>query len=104
LNGEGVDTGRFAVSYSESVDEGASLKDIPGIGGGAAVSFGFGGFDVSYSEKGLQMIGIHLGYGAGASARGEATAVISSRHGKIGWNNRSAGGETAVKPEKKRDR
>jgi RHS repeat-associated protein len=104
LNGEGVDTGRFAVSYSESVDEGASLKDIPGIGGGAAVSFGFGGFDLSYSEKGLQTMGIHLGYGAGVSARGEATAVISSKHGKIGWNNSSVGAGTAAKPEKQQDR
>ena len=86
LNGEGLDTGRVAVSYSESVDDRASVKDIAGIGGGGAVSFGLSGVDFSYSEDGLEMLGIHMGPGAGISVRGEATTVISKKHGKIGWD------------------
>ena len=94
LNSEGVDTGKFAVSYSESVNDSASVKDLAGIGGGASVGFGPGGVDTAYSGEGFEMIGLHFGPGAGVTVQGEATAVYSSKHGAIGWNNSSSAGKS----------
>lgn len=102
LNGEGIDTGKIAVSYSQSVDDSASAKDVAGIGGGASIGLGLGGFDTSYSEEGFEMLGFHIGYGAGFTARGEATAVFSSKHGKLGWH-RSVSGEKQAKRERNQD-
>ena len=87
LNSEGADTGKFAVGYSKSVDSGASVKDIAAIVGGASFSFGPGGADITYSEDGVDMIGIHFGPGAGVTLQGEATAVYSGKHGTLGWRN-----------------
>lgn len=86
LNAEGLDTGRVALSYSESVDKSASVRDFSGVGGSASASFGAGGVNTSYSEEGIEMIGIHVGVGVGVSARGDATAVFSVEHGKVGWS------------------
>jgi hypothetical protein len=99
LNGEGIDTGKIAVSYSESVDDSASAKDIAGIGGGGSIGLGLGGFDASYSEEGFEMLGFHIGYGVGVTARGEATTVYSSKHGKVGWH-RSVSGEKKQEEKK----
>ena len=90
LNSEGVDTGKFAASYFESVSDSASVKDLAGIGGGASVSFGPGGIDTAYSGEGFEMIGLHFGPGAGVTVQGEATAVYSGKHGAIGWNDSSS--------------
>lgn len=86
LNAEGLDTGRASFDYSQSVDPGASVKDVAGIGGGASASFGMGGVDVSYSENGFESVGIHIGPGAGAEGHAEATSTLSIRHGRRGWN------------------
>lgn len=87
LNAAGVDTGRVGVSYSESVEQGASVKDVPGVGASSAISFGVGGLDASFSDNGVETIGLHIGIGAGFSYRAEATGVYSIRHGKIGWGS-----------------
>ena len=101
LNAAGVDTGRVGFSYSESVDTGASLEDVPGVGASASVSFGTGGLDTSFSEKGVGMIGHHVGLGAGFSYRAEATAVYSLKHGKIGWGEST---RTASSPKKVKEK
>jgi RHS repeat-associated protein len=85
LNGEGADTGRIAVTYAQSVDDGATVKDLAGIGGSTSVSFGLGGFNVSYGDQGVGMVGLHFGRGFGFSVQAEATAIYSKKHGKIGW-------------------
>jgi RHS repeat-associated protein len=90
LNGEGIDTGKFALTYSHSVDPDASLKDLPGVGGGASVGLGTGGFNATYSTRGLESVGIYIGPGIGISARAEATAIVSKKHGQLGWSNSGA--------------
>ncbi|RLA47969.1 MAG: hypothetical protein DRQ97_05135 [Gammaproteobacteria bacterium] len=85
LNGEGADTGRIAVTYAQSVDDGASVKDLAGIGGNTSVSFGLSGFNVSYGDQGIGMMGLHFGLGFGFLVQAEATAIYSKKHGKIGW-------------------
>jgi RHS repeat-associated protein len=102
LNGEGLDTGRFALTYSESVDDSASVKDLAGVGGGTSVGFGLSGFSVSYSEKGIDMVGIHMGLGIGFTVQAEATALVSGKHGKVGWN-KPVPENSASKPLKKKD-
>ena len=94
LNGDGVDSGRFAFSYSESVDDSASVRDLAGIGGGASVGLGLSGFNTAYSEEGIETVGFHIGPGVGVTVQGEATVVYSSKHGKVGWG----------KPSEKRDK
>ena len=86
LNGEGLDTGKFAAIYATSVDDSATLKDLAGIGAGFSGSFGPGGVDVSYSQDGLEMTGLHIGPGAGVTVHGEATGVFSAKHGRLDWN------------------
>ena len=86
MNSEGLDTGRVALSYSESVDESATVRGYSGIGGSASASFGAGGMNTSYSLKGIEMVGVHVGIGAGVSVRGDATVVYSIEHGKVGWS------------------
>ena len=85
LNGEGLDTGRIAATYSESVDSTASVKDMAGVSGSSSVGLGLGGLNIGYSEKGVDSLGIHIGLGVGVSANAEATSVISARHGRLGW-------------------
>lgn len=85
LNGEGLDTGRIAATYSESVDSEASVKDMAGVSGSSSVGLGLGGLNIGYSDKGVDSLGIHIGLGIGVSANAEATSVISARHGKLGW-------------------
>jgi RHS repeat-associated protein len=89
LNSEGVDTGKVAFTYAESVDDSDTVKDLAGIGVGASVGFGLSGFNATYSEEGTGMVGFHIGPGVGATARGEATIVYSRKHGKLGWNSSS---------------
>jgi hypothetical protein len=74
---------------------------VPGVGASASVSFGTGGLDTSFSEKGVGMIGLHVGLGAGFSYRAEATAVYSLKHGKIGWgeSTRAASSPKKVKEQ-----
>jgi RHS repeat-associated protein len=86
INSKGGDTGRFALSYSNSVDDAASVKDLAGVGGGASLGLGPGGFDLTYSEDGFEMIGIHIGPGIGGTVRGEATAIWSAKHGQVGFS------------------
>ncbi|MEH6637514.1 MAG: hypothetical protein V7700_18495, partial [Halioglobus sp.] len=102
LNGEGADTGRFAATYSQSLDDGATVKDLAGIGGGASVGFGAGGIDASYSQDGIEMMGMHIGPGAGVTVQGQATAIMSAKHGKIGWN-KSSSGTRAVSSNRKKE-
>lgn len=85
LNGEGLDTGRIAATYSESVESKASVKDMAGVSGSSSLGLGLGGLNIGYSEKGVDSLGIHIGLGIGVSANAEATSVISARHGKLGW-------------------
>jgi len=94
LNGEGVDTGKAAFTYAESVDDSDTVKDLAGIGGGASVGFGLSGLSATYSEEGIEMVGIHIGPGVGATARGEATIVYSRKHGKLGWRSSSKVGSS----------
>jgi RHS repeat-associated protein len=103
LNGEGVDTGRLAFSYSESVDDGDSVKDLAGVGGGTSVGFGLSGLNTSYSGEGIEMIGFHIGPGVGVTVQGEATIVYSNKHGKIEWNSSSQDNNSKAKERKKNE-
>jgi RHS repeat-associated protein len=86
LQGEGVGTGRMAVTYSESVHGEKSVKDLAGVGGAASIDLGGGGLNAGYNERGLETVGIHIGPGVGVSVQAEATALISARHGRVGWH------------------
>jgi RHS repeat-associated protein len=88
LAGEGVGSGRMAVTYSESVHSDTSVRDLAGIGGTASVDMGGGGLNVGYSERGLETVGLHIGPGVGISAQGEATALVTARHGRVGWQSK----------------
>ncbi len=88
IEGQGVGTGRMAVTFSRSVHGDSSVKDLAGVGGAASIDLGGGGLNAGYSERGLEMVGIHIGPGVGVSAQGEATALISARHGKVGWHEK----------------
>ena len=107
LNGEGLDTGRIAATYSKSADSKASVKDVAGVSGSSSLGLGLGGLNLGYSEKGVDSLGIHIGLGMGVSANAEATSVISARHGKLGWKgyqNRSKISErVSVSAEKRRN-
>ena len=85
LTGEGVGTGRMAVTYAESVHSDSSVKDLAGVGGAASIDLGSGGLNAGYSERGLETIGLHVGPGVGVSVQGEATTLITARHGRVGW-------------------
>lgn len=89
LSGAGIGSGRVAASYSESISSSASVKDLAGIGGSASVDLVTGGFDLTYTEQGPEMIGFHIGLGAGATAQGEATTILSAKHGRLGWHSNS---------------
>ncbi|MEJ2531793.1 MAG: RHS repeat-associated core domain-containing protein [Halioglobus sp.] len=101
LNGEGLDTGRIAATYSVSLDSGSSVKDLAGVAGSSSVGLGLGGLNVGYSEKGLDAVGIHIGLGVGVSANAEATSVLSGRHGRIGWTDAPEAVKVADKAVKK---
>lgn len=85
LNGGGLDTGRLAMTYAVSVDDAATLQDLAGVGGSTSINLWSGGLDVSYSENGIEMTGLHIGPGIGVTAQAEATSLYTKKHGKVGW-------------------
>ncbi len=103
LNGEGVDSGRIAATYSLSVDDGASVKDLAGIGGSTSIALGFSGASVSYGDQGVEMVGVFFGRGYGFSVQAEATAIYSKKHGKIGWREASTSSKKAKMQTTKKD-
>jgi RHS repeat-associated protein len=100
LQGGGMSSGRLAVTYSESRHGNTSVKDLAGIGGSSSLDIGTGGINVGYSNEGVEMIGIHFGPGIGASAQGEATTLISAKHGKIGWHDKADSSSTSKSSSK----
>ncbi len=100
LAGEGIGSGRMAVTYSESVHSDSSVKDLAGIGGAASIDLGTGGLNAGYTERGLETLGLHIGPGVGVSVQGEATTLVTARHGRVGWQQRS-GGEDAARATSK---
>ncbi|MGH8601618.1 MAG: RHS repeat-associated core domain-containing protein, partial [Gammaproteobacteria bacterium] len=83
LDSQGLSTGKLALGYSESLESSDSVKDIAGVEGSASMDFAVGGPDVSYSESGIESVGLHIGVGVGGSVSANATSVISLRHQTI---------------------
>lgn len=105
LEGEGVGTGRMAVTYSQSVHGDRSVRDLAGVGGAASIDLGGGGLNAGYNEQGLETVGVHIGPGVGVSVQAEATAVITARHGKVGWHDqRQAPQASAERGQRDRQR
>jgi len=104
LAGEGLGSGRMAVTYAESVHSDSSVKDLAGIGGAASLDLGSGGLNAGYSERGLETVGLHVGPGVGVSVQGEATTLVTARHGKVGWHGQRQSEKTHPSPQRNKKR